>query len=296
MYLTGIDSEPTDFAARRLCRIVPLYWALTILICALAIVVPDQFRHTQITGAHVFESLFFIPYIDPARIQLNPPEPLLGPGWSLNYEMAFYLLFASALFLPRRFRLVSMCAVLLALVAIGLTHPRNFYVTFYTRAELELFGIGLVIGWLYRRGALQLLPLSASVGLILTGFVLLLGSLRIDPIDKLVGPILIVLGACALDSRGEMPNVPLLALLGDASYSIYLTHIFTLGALRAVWPHLGMHDVGGAISFAIAGICVSACVGIVSYRLFERPTLAALSTRFSRARPHRVLTDANATP
>jgi exopolysaccharide production protein ExoZ len=296
MYLTGIDSKLTDFAVRRLCRIVPLYWALTLLICALGVTLPSLFRHTQVTGAHVLESLFFIPYIDPARASLDPPEPLLGPGWSLNYEMAFYLLLALALLLPRRLRLPSMCAVLLALVAIGLTHPHNFYVAFYTRAELELFGIGLVIGWLYRRATLQLLPLWASAGLILTGFALLLGSWPIDPVDKLVGPIPIILGVCALDSRREMPNVPLLALLGDASYSIYLTHIFTLGALRAVWPHLGMRGVHGAISFAIVGICVSACVGIVSYRLFERPTLAALSTWFIPARPRGALADASATP
>ena len=53
---------------------------------------------------------------------------------------------------------------------------------------------------------------------------------------EIVGGILVVIGA--LDARFASWRSRVLQALGDASYSLYLTHIFTLGALRVVWGWL----------------------------------------------------------
>ena len=55
--------------------------------------------------------------------------------------------------------------------------------------------------------------------------------------------------------------------MGDASYSIYLTHILTLGVLRTAWKWLGLveHDLGSACVFLVVSIAVSALVGIAVY-------------------------------
>jgi exopolysaccharide production protein ExoZ len=68
--------------------------------------------------------------------------------------------------------------------------------------------------------------------------------------------------------------------MGDASYSIYLTHILTLGVLRTAWKRLGLveQDLGSACVFLAASIAVSILVGIAVYYVVEVP-LMRLSRR-----------------
>ena len=74
--------------------------------------------------------------------------------------------------------------------------------------------------------------------------------------------------------------------MGDASYSIYLTHILTLGVLRTAWKWLGMveRDVGSAWIFLVVSIAVSALAGIVVYYAVEIPMLRFFRRTGSGAR------------
>ena len=54
-------------------------------------------------------SLLFIPWQHP---QVGAMLPLLIPGWTLNYEMAFYVMFAASLALPKSIRLWALLALL----------------------------------------------------------------------------------------------------------------------------------------------------------------------------------------
>jgi exopolysaccharide production protein ExoZ len=60
--------------------------------------------------------------------------------------------------------------------------------------------------------------------------------------------------------------------LGDASYSIYLTHIFTLGALRVVWLKLvHVNGVAPSIAFMVTALVVCAFAGWLCFLAVERP-------------------------
>ena len=67
--------------------------------------------------------------------------------------------------------------------------------------------------------------------------------------------------------------------LGDASYSIYLTHVLALGALRIAW--LRVPALNGMplepVAFMVVGIALSACVGGLTYLAVERPALNFLN-------------------
>jgi peptidoglycan/LPS O-acetylase OafA/YrhL len=77
--LFGQPGAPITFFARRLARIVPLFWAATTIL--VWVVVP--YASTKA----VLGSLFFGPHI--------PSEaPLLLVGWTLIFEMFFYVVFA----------------------------------------------------------------------------------------------------------------------------------------------------------------------------------------------------------
>ncbi len=84
------------FFARRLIRIVPLYWSVTLLYLALAVVLPD--RGNTFTLPLVLTSFAFIPF--PRSDGFI--QPVIGQGWSLNYEMLFYAIYACCFGLGRR--------------------------------------------------------------------------------------------------------------------------------------------------------------------------------------------------
>jgi exopolysaccharide production protein ExoZ len=71
-----------------------------------------------------------------------------------------------------------------------------------------------------------------------------------------------------------------LMALGDASYSIYLTHVFTLGALRVVWVRLVPDaSMTSSVMLMAVSLTVSASVGWLCYRLIERPLTKWISRR-----------------
>ena len=107
-----------EFLKRRIIRIVPLYWLATLAVVAVAVVAPRFFATTTLTAQDVAQSLLFVPAYSaafPGQIW-----PVLVPGWSLNYEMFFYLVFAVGLLVARERLLLFLVATLGILVVAGL--------------------------------------------------------------------------------------------------------------------------------------------------------------------------------
>lgn len=104
--LFGRTTAVVSFARRRAARIVPLYW-LALAICATYTVAYDLPPHDR----HAIErslatSMLFFP--------AHGNAPLLTTGWTLNFEMLFYTLFAFALPFGRRRAVAVLSAVLVA--------------------------------------------------------------------------------------------------------------------------------------------------------------------------------------
>src|SRR5689334_16532037 len=96
MTITTVDKRaPGEFLRRRIIRVVPLYWMITLSYAALAVMAPTLFRSASPDFLHTLGSLAFVPQFHP----LFPSAiwPVVIPGWSLNYEMFFYGIFALAL-------------------------------------------------------------------------------------------------------------------------------------------------------------------------------------------------------
>jgi exopolysaccharide production protein ExoZ len=85
-----------------------------------------------------------------------------------------------------------------------------------------------------------------------------------------VGAACVVLGA--LNVRFSQWHSGFLRVLGDSSYSLYLTHIFTLGALRVVWVQWApASTTASAWVFMLVSLGISAAVGWLVYRYVETP-------------------------
>jgi len=280
---SGGRVTPVEFWRRRVVRVVPLYWLLTLLMVAVALVAPGLFKTLKVQASTLIQSLLFVPHFS----QSFPGVvwPLLVPGWTLNFEMFFYLVFGLVLFLPERRRLLPLVAFFVALTAIGFVFGpfASAAAQTYTHPMLLEFAAGAAIGAWWLSGRWRL-PSSTSWLLIGAGFVLLLLRDR-EPLGtstQIIGAVLAVVGA--LDARFAAWKSALLQALGDSSYSLYLTHIFTLGALRVVWNRLlpAPPTLAATIVFMLLSLVVCAAVGWLVYRWVEAPLLARLNRRKKR--------------
>ena len=272
--------SPLQFMRRRVVRVVPSYWLLTLLMTALAILLPSVFRTLQIHPDTLIKSLLFIPHYS----RSFPEEiwPLLVPGWTLNYEMFFYAVFALSLLINPARRLIVLAGSFLVLVAAGYAYGpfENVLASAYTRPIILEFVVGAVIAKLWFGGHLRV-PLPIAVLFFFGGLVLLTIAESSVGLYRGVGAPLVVVAALNLEGRVRSP---LLHALGDGSYSIYLTHLFSLGVLRFVWAKVLGQPASSteAWAFMLLAMIVSAAVGWLFYRLIEDPMTKSLQARFTK--------------
>lgn len=276
MWWTTWDSPTTPgrFMLKRIHRIVPLYWAITSFYVLVLLVAPRFMQSGAFEPAHAVASYLFFPWPHPV---IDANHPLVTPGWTLNYEMFFYLVFAVGLFLPgRRARLVAVTGLLVSLVVAGLVFaPENAALKVYTSTMLLEFLFGMGIAVLATRGAL--LPPAAALACLAVGAAAWVAS---DGFTSQatrffwwgLPATLIIYGAVSWEQRRALPALPWLLLCGNASYSIYISHQLSLSAAGQVWRRtLDLPPLATTIGFALFGLGVAVTVGLLCYFFVERP-------------------------
>jgi len=271
---------PVPFWAARIVRIVPLYWVYTTLFLLVAIFAPQAlFTEAGLDAVFVLKSYLFVPALHPTYGGIAPVYTL---GWTLNYEMFFYLVFGFSLVLARpalRFGLFAGLFVLLVLAG-WMTGPRGAILSTYTNPILLEFLAGVALAALGPR----LMRSAAGVGLaalLVAAAWLVFVVLSEAPPGRLVAfglpAAVIVAGALMLEPIARLRTSRLALLLGDASYSIYLAHPFAqrvwLLAVGLLVPDLGAPVV--AALYVSSALLIGILGGVASYLLLERPLLAA---------------------
>lgn len=266
---SGKPVRPLEFLRKRAIRIVPLYWAVTLGLLAAALLFPDRFRDVQPTPWHVFASLTFIQHLNPQ----GQPFPLLPPGWTLNYEAVFYLMFAGALLVPKAKRAMVLTLALASLTFFGFIYPPA-YIMLCNPLLLE-FAAGMWLARFMEEGlvpgrhmgwAMFVCGLSSFAAMYLAGVEWDLWR----PLFWGFPAFLLVAGLAAVEQDGGIREIPLLRSLGDASYSIYLCHTLAMGAAAL---HFGIWNTP---FFAPVAFVFGVSVGWVVWRLGEAPVQALL--------------------
>lgn len=272
----GADGVTASFMKRRLIRIVPLYWLITLAIAAKALIFTGETN-----PLHVFLSLSFIPYMaDNGEV-----HPLNGVGWTLNYEMLFYLIFAFCLIASRRMGILLVNAILLLLVIasdflVGLTNSEfaRVAVKFWTDPILLYFLGGLWIGlgrlYLERNMRIPELTMPVAVSLLLAVIlvyeVLLYFALMPVWLEALF-VLLLVAGLAMFNCEAKGTVSRFMKLLGDGSYSIYLVHLpVVIVVYRICVQFLSLEN---PIAVVVLALVASSFAGLVSYKLIEKPML-----------------------
>ena len=259
--ISSPETRPTGFLRNRFLRIAPLYWLAT---CAAAALQGGAGK------GHLAASFLFLPW--PGAGAEKHLFPVHNVGWTLNYEMFFYGLFALSLIAPARLRLPVLTAAFLSFVLVGYLVPSAIGpARFWTDPLILQFLAGAWLGrWWKVRGSIAW-PIG---GCIVAIALLAMPGLHHfqSAVWRGVCAVAILLIVLAAERRGLLgkPLRPLV-LLGDASYSIYLVHPLVILGVAALHP--------GAPMLAVAGIAASIVVGVLCYMSIERPMLRAFRLR-----------------
>lgn len=282
LILSDRPVAPGVFLKKRLARVVPLYWLLTTLMVVLLLIAPRLLQSTRFDLPHVVASYLFVAWPNP--VDGVGLKPVMIPGWTLNYEMAFYALLALALAFRKRRRGPIVVGVL-SLLALGSLAPLPAIAHFYFSPFMAELALGVLLAmamkrvpdaWL--RGGL------AAFGL---GCAALIGAAWMDPQGHLrllsfaIPVVAIVAGLVALEKTGRLPEVPLLKAIGDASYPLYMLHPVLLSAMAQAWRVSGAAPPSPWLYVAIS-VVVTSVVGWLAHVTLERPLVRLFRTRPSK--------------
>jgi len=235
VYIAKPEHKPVSFMVNRIRRVVPLYWFFTFLMAGILVLIPSVFKATVFEWDSFLLSLAFVPHWSIASEGFV--WPIVAPGWSLNFEMYFYLLFAFSLMFSERYRVPLITLVISIVFVIATIHHdgESAMAQFFSKSMVFEFVLGMLLALAWQRGFRM--PSSTAWCLLVFASALLLLKLPLPRIFEYGVPSLLIVMACLYV---RMKEYKWAVLLGDASYALYLSHIFTLGVLRKfVAPMLG---------------------------------------------------------
>lgn len=286
--------SPDRFLVRRFIRIVPFYWTATLAIFALSALVPQYFHSTRPDVVQLVCSLFFVP----RQTSYSGMVPTLLLGWSLNYEMYFYVLFALALAIAPRIAPLtcSMAIVTIGLVidASGFTHPS---VVFYAQTLVYEFVFGVAVYYVFvaserhvdwfkqRRTASAALQFAAFAAALFIGVEEFYGGFGWPRFVAAGLPAMVLVLSALLLERlcGVRTTSKAIFLLGESSYVLYLVHPYVVyGLIRTLLGDQRPQSAIGTAGLVVGLLLISTLLAVVIHVALETPVMAHLRRRFLR--------------
>ncbi|TXI05061.1 MAG: acyltransferase [Rhizobium sp.] len=268
----GRSGAPLRFFLRRCARVIPLYWLLTSMMLIGALAAPSLLSVPIGSVSHVLASYFFIP----SGRGVDEIRPVLALGWTLNYEMLFYVFFAAALLLPLRLGVIWLSVLMVGMALAGrLVDAGQVQIAFWTSPIILEFLFGVHVALIFRSGVR--IGGAAALGLMVIG---LFGFAHVSsPWNDASLPqflrsglpaALFVLAAAIGPVLPRKKTVLWGVALGDASYSLYLAHPFILRPMRTIW----VKAIGGALPpglFVVCATFVAVMFAVALFRYVEKP-------------------------
>jgi exopolysaccharide production protein ExoZ len=276
----GSVSSPLQFIKRRLIRIVPPYWAYTTLALAVLIFIPGAFSHGEsLNWPWIAFSYLFIPAKSPGNII----SPLVSQGWTLNYEMYFYIVFALILFFRIDIAIISIIIFFVLSSIIGSLYSFTFPLLIQNTSCILLeFIFGMCIGYFFVRG--RWLIKSASYAFLVIGGSMFIFALMYDySTIGLIGnwgrvlfwgiPLALIFSAIVSLFRNLPDNrlIKSLEIGGDASYSIYLFHPFAAAGFVYIAEFVGLNRFMPTEVLILPIAICSIIAGYIAYLVMEKP-------------------------
>jgi exopolysaccharide production protein ExoZ len=249
------------FLRGRLIRIVPIYWLLTVVMVffyGLGNVVLTSKPYPKIDTGELLSSMLFV-----SRL-LGFNTPVLYPGWTLEYEMAFYVVCALSLIGGTKSRYMFMWAGILTLTVF---YPEGF--------RFIEFGVGALVFFAARRFGVIRIAVRWPLLVGLFALVVLFSTRQETLVRSLTTAVLygfMLFVSLAPSVLGEFS----VRKLGDISYPLYLIHVLALEPCFFLLNRVRMLNNFPFTSFLIAATLFTIVCAWITHRFIEKPIDSAL--------------------
>jgi exopolysaccharide production protein ExoZ len=268
-----------DFILHRCIRIYPLYWLVSALILAGILLKPDAVKNIPSSDFYLLQSFLLLPQTD---------LPLLSLGWTLIHEIYFYCVFGILLLLPAKTRIPALALWSALSIALWqILQPEQTQPWLYVLCNpltLEFTTGCFIAALLQRKQAIHpLLILFAGIAATLVSWYFWAsGSYREFPVGSdrviyfLVPCALILAGSVAMDYQGISFH-RWLKKTGDASYSLYLTHILIMSVGGRLWQLFrDQSSLADNMMWLSALFAVTLTGGMLCHQWIEKPLIRYL--------------------
>ncbi|WP_260737102.1 acyltransferase family protein [Tunturiibacter lichenicola] len=284
------------FLYHRLARIFPVYWVYTAIVLVAFLYNPLWINAGAGHRVNILASFLLIP---------TNLGMLVMQGWTLSFELYFYFVFFLLLFFaPEKNApfFLTFWGVFIAIAAL-MPVPVQPILGLITSPSVFEFLAGCLIFHLYRRGVLW--PKGGFV-LITVAFIWL-GTLMAWSRHShgsnqiwiehfpwirlgLYGSFssIFLLGIMELERSGFIRFVRPLSLIGDWSYSIYLSHLIVIELVGRIIFHFAVYPKFAMVVVDGVALPLVLLVGYLSYTLLERPLINLLNKKPAKTLAHSV--------
>lgn len=274
--MLSTEKSCNHFWKKRLLKIIPLYYLVTCITSVLIIFIPALFNSYEFSVKFLIKSLLFIPYEHNGIRQ-----PILGVGWTLNFEMFFYLIFWIGMKINYKWRGYIAITFCVMLSALGYEFGRNLPMplSFWLNSYLLEFGFGILAFYISRKFNER--NKTKKNILLIWGTELLLSIFVLENIRTFLifhsmmfweGAIsgavclLIILQAIRYSEQIIIPNA--IMSIATCSYLIYLIHIYPIRLFDKMIMYIWGGENGGVMTALSVIITIGICVCLS--KMFER--------------------------
>lgn len=276
MYTTHDSAK--NFIKKRIIRIYPFYAFMTIGTYFLILLFPAMFQNTKASVVSLVKSLLFIPF----EISEGVVQPLVRVGWTVNYEILFYLIFALCCHICHKHRGIICSGFLGILMILAHILPINSTILSFYGDYIQMeFVLGMLSYYLVKKIYVLLeeknrgrVWLYSSIFLVIGLFVLLTLFKKRTPIADMgrvvywgIPAFMIVCLTFVINKYLKMPKW--MVSLGNMSFSIFLIHYYPILFIDRKICSLEFFSPKAAV-VTVLGVLLVIGLSYIGYWLIEK--------------------------
>lgn len=276
----GNHGKVKDYLYKRFMRIYPLYWILTLIILPVYFIFPSLGTGNEREVGHIFASLLLYP---------DGEYPILSVAWSLSHTIFFYIIFSLAFFEKK---IVSMLipfawGFISLLFSLELLKSSYYFINYLFSFNNLIFLSGVACAYLVTRIKVNVVLSRIMVFVGLVGFPLSwvneeYGYINLNlQLTTTISSILLIIGFSSIDLQKEISIPKFARFLGDASFSIYLTHFTCMSAFSIFLSTISFVRIPNFL-ISILLIVFSIICGSSVYVLLEKPLNKKLKDLYNK--------------
>ena len=286
LYVHGNDigraQQIKEYITKRFIRLYPIYWFVASVKIFIIFLIPSLAKSHETDLGYIIKSLLLIP---------QEFLPIIGAAWTLSYEVLFYLLFGLAIFIGGRWALklaiIWTIAIINVLIFKTIGEPifgTNIFVNFLLNERNLEFILGCLAAYIVLNVKVKYGKLIAVVGglifLYFSWYVVQGSNVPSFTFTFGLASFLLVVGSSSIEIQKAVKWPKVLVFLGDASYSIYLTHVIFFNAFMVAISKFDLLPYIGPFFASIIMVCFAIIGGSLVYLLIEKSLMLNLRRKF----------------